>query len=216
MKKNLKIFVAHHDDNALFYCRKKLPLGGFRTLVCLNDEALLKAIVPFSNIDVLISSAFYASGNARTFLEDIRKRKQKPRAKCILIVGADHKTEKWMNIADALIRTEHMAIIPPLLERFYKEADPHEHRVFRRYSRHKALVVDPESNAVDSVIDVSLSGMGFESRFSYEPGLSFRVNVRAWNSRVFQPATGTIVWKDPGKKGYRYGLKFDKVLMPAA
>ena len=215
MKKNLKIFVAHHDNSTLIYCRKKFPLAGFQTLVCLNDAALLKAIVPFSNIDVLISCAFYGRYNARAFLEDIRKRKQTPKAKCILIVGEDRKTEKWMNNADALIRTEHMAIIHPLLERFYKEANPREHRVFRRYAKHKVLAVDPDSNAVDSVIDVSLSGMGFESRFSYEPGLSFRVHVRDWNSRVFRPADGTIVWKDKGKKGFRYGLKFKKVLLPA-
>jgi len=92
-----------------------------------------------------------------------------------------------------------------------------EKRLFKRFKKHPAVAVDPDTNAIDSVVDVSLSGIGFHSKYPFDLNHRLKVGIKAWDEKKYTFREGVIVRKDPEKTGVRYGLQFEKpVIAPIA
>jgi len=94
------------------------------------------------------------------------------------------------------------------------ESASSDNRLFRRFAQHRMIRIHADSEVVDAVVDVSLSGVCFDSKQSLKLGEKLKVGLTAWNEDQPKAIEGTIVWRDIHSNGYRYGLRFDKPVLP--
>jgi CheY-like chemotaxis protein len=212
---NLKIFLVQNEAEALQLYRQKLGNNGYPKVVCCVDGTQLLKILPYSNLDVVISDIELEDITGREILVRLRKEREGAKVKFIICSQDMEARERWMLQADAFIdKQKHLPLLFVFLNQYNKDKEGSENRLFKRYKAHKVLQIDPNTNALDAVVDVSLSGIGFESRFSFEPGSRMRVNVKGWGEKKYKPIEGIIVWRENDNLGFRYGLKFEKSYLP--
>jgi len=188
-------------------------LNGERLFSCRSLEGLLD-IAPYSNYDVIIVEVGDPIRNAKSLIKHLRRHGSGREVKIILLTSRQPQALRNADMADAFVHPDHLKLLPRLMRHFVRSPGKSEKRLFRRFSRHRTVKVDPDSNGIDRVEDASLSGIGFESHFSFSVGSPLRVNVKAWGGKESRPVEGTIVRKELRQNTFFYGLKFNRPLLP--
>jgi response regulator RpfG family c-di-GMP phosphodiesterase len=215
MLNKIKIYILDNDKRVRAAYHQQLSEQGYYNLVhCSHEEQLIR-LIPYSNIDVVISDMNMPKFKARELVFKLKKSKENGKAKIIYTMGKDHDNIIRHIRADAFIsKLDEFPRLYKILQKFENEQSVSESRVFKRFRYHSAIKIDPNSNAIDEVTDISLSGIGLESRFSFDLGSKLKVYVKSWGEKTFQGIYGKILWKDYGRLGYRYGLRFDNPVLP--
>jgi hypothetical protein len=212
--KELKVFTYSSAENISEKLHSECAeLNTERLFSCRSLEGLLE-IAPYSNYDVIIVEVEDSVRNAKSFIKHLRRHGSGREVKIILLTRHKPQAVRNADKADAFVHPDHFKLLPVLMRHYDRSTGKSEKRLFRRFPRHKTVKVDPDSNGIDRVVDVSLSGIGFESHFSFSIGSRLRLNVKAWGSREFRPVEGTIVRREMRPDGIFYGLKFHEPLLP--
>lgn len=180
---------------------------------CNTLEDLLK-IAPYSNYDMIVSEVGTGAVNTKKLIRKFRKYRDNGEVRIVLVADEDPSKVRNADKADVFLRPAHIPILPGIIKRYANAVRNREQRLFRRFRKHKAVKISSDSNGIDKVVDISLSGIGFESRFSFNIGSSMRVKVKAWDSRDYGTVEGVIVRKEMRESTIFYGLEFQKPLLP--
>jgi CheY-like chemotaxis protein len=209
-----KIFILDDNSKALETYSQKLEKKGYSKIICCEDGEKFLKILPYSNIDVIISYIYLPKVGGKGLINKIKKAKEASSMKIIIVSGVPKGNTRWLTKADAFIEKKHFPLVYNLLAKYEEKQLVMENRFFKRFKVHRVMNIDPDTSGIDSIHDISLSGIGFESKFAFEPGEKFFVHAKSWAEKAYHSIVGNIVWRKNHENRYRYGLRFEKSFMP--
>ncbi|OGJ89267.1 MAG: hypothetical protein A2268_10290 [Candidatus Raymondbacteria bacterium RifOxyA12_full_50_37] len=209
MEKKLKIFIVEKNRDELNHLLASLEKEEFIHLFVCRDWEQFFSMYPYSNTDVVIAGSLPAQASSK-----LRKLKSSGHFKIALSCHERETTNQHADMADISFVRNDLSGLLTFLGQTEAGLPETDERIFKRFKKHKALAIDPESDGVDFIQDVSLGGIGFESRFSFDSGAKLMVHAKLKGEEKYKPVKGTIVWKAFGERGLKYGLEFDKPIVP--